>query len=305
MREHGTVACYVHGPHRGARNTGCRCAQCREAARAGERVYRNRVAPPYVSADPARTHIESLRGEGVGLKQIAAVAGVSHGALSKLVYGDSTNGRGPTRRIRPGNLERILAVTPSDRADGGRVPAGPVWDQIEALCAAGMPKAEIARRLGHGRNGLQLSRHQVTARTARVVADMHRQLCAGSLTWIARSKWGDRRVTASTPAQPPARPQSGDCIDGLFNATAGMLEQRIDQREWRTRAACGDQDPWLFFPDRFDTETRLAALAICEQCPVTGACLAAHIDEQNGIWGGTTAQQRAVLRTRRDLEVAS
>lgn len=305
MREHGTVACYVHGPHRGARNIGCRCAECREAARAAERVYRARVAPPYVSADPARAHIEFLRAEGVGLKQVAAAAGVSHGALSKLVYGDSTTGRGPSRRIRPATLERILAVTPADRADGARVPAGPVWTQIDALCAAGMPKAEIARRLGNEHNGLQLSRHLVTARTARVVGDMHRQLCAGTLTWIARSKWGDRRVTARQPVNAPSRPRSGDCVDRLFDATVGMLEQRIDQRAWRNQAGCRDQNPWLFFPDRFDTETRQAALAICEQCPVTVACLDAHLDELHGVWGGTTAKQRAVLRGRRNLEVAS
>jgi hypothetical protein len=73
VREHGTHARYVVDR--------CRCDRCRAATREYERERRARIEPAYVSAGPARRHVEELRAAGVGLKQVAKAAGLPHGTL--------------------------------------------------------------------------------------------------------------------------------------------------------------------------------------------------------------------------------
>ena len=68
---------------------------------------------------------------------------------------------------------------------------------------------------------------------------------------------------------------------------------------WRDHAACLGASPDLFFPERGDTEGTEAALAVCATCPVRPDCLAAHIDEREGVWGGTSARQRRQMRGQR------
>jgi WhiB family redox-sensing transcriptional regulator len=70
---------------------------------------------------------------------------------------------------------------------------------------------------------------------------------------------------------------------------------------WRDDAACLDADPDLFFPvgtvglalDQIDEAKR-----ICLACPVRERCLAWALDMGNasGVWGGTTEDERRVLR---------
>ena len=65
---------------------------------------------------------------------------------------------------------------------------------------------------------------------------------------------------------------------------------------WFAEAACADAhvDPAWFFPEgRGRSPAR--AVAICNGCPVREQC-ARHADAQGydeGVWGGTTPQQRA------------
>ena len=61
---------------------------------------------------------------------------------------------------------------------------------------------------------------------------------------------------------------------------------------WRDHAACRGTNPDLFHPERGDTETVRAALAVCAACPVQPECATASAREPIGIWGGTTAAQR-------------
>ena len=57
--------------------------------------------------------------------------------------------------------------------------------------------------------------------------------------------------------------------------------------------ACAGEDPDLFF----DEEDPAPAQAICRRCPARAACLAyAILNEEFGVWGGTTPQERAALR---------
>ena len=56
---------------------------------------------------------------------------------------------------------------------------------------------------------------------------------------------------------------------------------------WRARAACGDADPELFFPDRAGTDIS-AAQAICAGCPVRRECheFAEATSQVYGVWAG-------------------
>lgn len=74
-------------------------------------------------------------------------------------------------------------------------------------------------------------------------------------------------------------------------------------RDWRDRAACRDEDPELFFPTG-TTGPALqqidAAKAICARCPVLSECLAFALEtgQDYGIWGGLTPEERRALRRR-------
>ena len=73
---------------------------------------------------------------------------------------------------------------------------------------------------------------------------------------------------------------------------------------WREDAACRYADPDLFFPVAANTATSqeaTRALRICDGCAVKRQCLdfAMRHGEANGIWGGTTPEERVrVLRGR-------
>ena len=70
--------------------------------------------------------------------------------------------------------------------------------------------------------------------------------------------------------------------------------------DWMSRGACQREDPELFFP----IATKGAALhqvsaakAICLGCTVRAACLAYGLATgQDGIWGGTTWDERYAMR---------
>jgi WhiB family redox-sensing transcriptional regulator len=81
--------------------------------------------------------------------------------------------------------------------------------------------------------------------------------------------------------------------------------------EWMMRGACQRADPELFFPIA-TTGPALhqvdAAKAVCRGCAVRAACLSYGLEtRQDGIWGGTTWDERAAMRKprRRDIACAS
>ena len=71
--------------------------------------------------------------------------------------------------------------------------------------------------------------------------------------------------------------------------------------DWRSRAACRDADPELFFPEGSAGPALLAvdrAKHLCETCPVQARCLDWALDHHAafGIWGGLTEGERRALR---------
>jgi transcriptional regulator with XRE-family HTH domain len=184
MREHGTKACYVFGPEPGGdRSKGCRCTACARANRDAEN-NRNRLIAygrwqPYVDAGPAREHLRMLAASGIGWKRAAELSGVSHGAMSKLLYGGPGD-RPPSRRVRPETEAAILAVRPSLTllAGSAATDATGTRRRVRALVAAGWSQAKIAARLGVGQGNFNamMRRERVAASTARAVTALYEEL---------------------------------------------------------------------------------------------------------------------------------
>jgi len=180
-REHGTRARYAWGPdEHDEPGIGCRCGRCTNANRA-EAAHRSRMIAygrwqPYVDAGPAREHVRTLAGAGIGWKRAAGLAGVSTGSMSKLVYGGPGN-RPPARRIRPETAARILAVRAAPEALGGAalVDATGTRRRLQALVACGYSKSRLAERLGMlpGNFAQVMTRGQVQAGTERAVRALY------------------------------------------------------------------------------------------------------------------------------------
>jgi WhiB family redox-sensing transcriptional regulator len=82
-----------------------------------------------------------------------------------------------------------------------------------------------------------------------------------------------------------------------------MLMADITQGDWRSAGACATADPDLFFPiSTHAAGARQAerALRVCADCPVRRQCLefAMRTSEKEGIWGGTTPEERVRLLRR-------
>jgi WhiB family redox-sensing transcriptional regulator len=72
---------------------------------------------------------------------------------------------------------------------------------------------------------------------------------------------------------------------------------------WRRGAICRDTDPNLFFPvgtTGFALMQIERAKQVCSECPVRVDCLdyALETNQDSGIWGGTSEEERRVLRRR-------
>lgn len=66
---------------------------------------------------------------------------------------------------------------------------------------------------------------------------------------------------------------------------------------WMERAACREAPGSAFFVDMYPRKGAevTSAKAICVTCPVRKECLSAGRDEEFGIWGGLTAEERRRL----------
>jgi len=72
---------------------------------------------------------------------------------------------------------------------------------------------------------------------------------------------------------------------------------------WRSRAACLDENPELFFSignaDAAFHQINKARV-ICRRCEVADACLrwAMHSHQDDGVWGGLSVDERRALKRR-------
>ncbi len=92
------------------------------------------------------------------------------------------------------------------------------------------------------------------------------------------------------------------CLNRMSHLGVTELEPTLpfDARPWVEQAACAETDGDLFFPEKGGAARHQvrAAKAVCEQCPVTAACLDYSLanDEVWGVWGGRTPTERFKLR---------
>ncbi len=181
-REHGTRARYAHGPGPG-KGPGCRCDECTAANRAAARQRDRAILygrwQPFADAGPAREHVQALARHGIGRRRAAELAGMSAGAMSRLLYG-GPGSRPPTRRIRPQTAAAILAIRPSADlvAPGVLVDAAGTQHRVQALVAAGWSQAQLAGQLmtSPGHVGALLREDRVTAAMATAVRGLYDRL---------------------------------------------------------------------------------------------------------------------------------
>ena len=86
-------------------------------------------------------------------------------------------------------------------------------------------------------------------------------------------------------------------------SSAHLLSLTLASDEWRREAACRDTDPDLFFPVGTTGNALVQierAKEVCGECPVHRECLdyALETNQDSGIWGGTSEEERRVLRRR-------
>ena len=77
---------------------------------------------------------------------------------------------------------------------------------------------------------------------------------------------------------------------------------------WRDTASCRDTDPDLFFPVGTTgpaLEQIASAKAVCVECEVNAECLEYAIshNQDSGIWGGTSEEERRQMRRARQREL--
>jgi WhiB family redox-sensing transcriptional regulator len=74
----------------------------------------------------------------------------------------------------------------------------------------------------------------------------------------------------------------------------------MSEHEWMEQARCREVGLHVFFPEVMPpqemTATIKAAKRVCARCEVINECLAFGINEQHGVWGGTTPEERRRLR---------
>lgn len=192
---HGTRAAYVRDE--------CRCPSCTAAnTAASDQLYRARAYgrwKPYVDASPSRAHITALRAAGIGVDQIAKLAGLSPSHLRGLI--DSSNGKPPFQKVRRETAERILAVPVDDssRAANSRVDATGTHRRLQALVANGWTQQWLAHELRRSPANLRrsMTSDSVTARTAKLVHEVYERLWDAEPPQLLAVQ---RRASAAAPS---------------------------------------------------------------------------------------------------------
>ncbi|MFP8944742.1 hypothetical protein ACLIYM_25365 [Streptomyces fenghuangensis] len=163
---------------------GCRCYTCGWARARYEENRQRAIAygtwQPHVPAAPVREHITQLQQCGMGLRAIAAAAGVDRKRLQAILSGRPERGTGPQEKVRPALATAVLAVEPTLDTLGGSTVIGATGTRrrLQALIARGFPQAVLAARLGMtpGNFNSTLGRDRTIARTARAVRALYDEL---------------------------------------------------------------------------------------------------------------------------------
>lgn len=259
--QHGTQACYVHDR--------CRCRPCTDAVVTAERERYHRVEPAFVSATPVREHLKSLAKRGIGTKNAAVLAGVSEGFVRRVLFGEK--GKPPAKRVKRELSEKVLAVKASEGADLGRVDAKATAFRVNKLRAHGFSLNEIGRRIGS--NHFLAPGKSTSRKTERLVKELYDLELGG-----ARESIDSER----------------ERVEDIFDKIADSVSIR-HQRDWVEFAECRKYPTYIWFPADDDRLCEAQAKKICNLCGVREKCLAANLNEQDGIFGGLNPRERLEL----------
>lgn len=176
---------HVHGTRTAYVVDKCRCVDCTEASRQVQ-AQRNRLQAygrydsGRVDAQPVREHITALMEYGLGLKRVAALAGVSNATLGKVLYGDKSRNMPPRARVEKHVADGVLAIKPNVAVLGKTVSVDATGTRrrIQALVAIGWSQARIGECLGvaPGNFNRTIRSERVHADTARKVKALYEQL---------------------------------------------------------------------------------------------------------------------------------
>ncbi|MCD2158167.1 hypothetical protein LQL77_31260 [Rhodococcus cerastii] len=99
----------------------------------------------YVDATPALEHVDTLLDTGIGIRTLAAAAGVSTRTVQRLLSRRSVNGPVTVRSCTAAALLAVRAVPPAPCA---LIDATGTRRRLQALVALGWPQKMIAHELG-------------------------------------------------------------------------------------------------------------------------------------------------------------
>lgn len=160
---------------------GCRCYVCAFARSQYDAARERAIAygswQPWTEAAPVRQHIRDLQACKLGLRRIAALAGVDRKRLQAILNGRSERGTGPQTKVRPALAAAVLSVQPTldVLGPGTVIDATGTTRRLQALVASGWPQARLAARLGILASNfcLTITAERVTVRTARAVSSLY------------------------------------------------------------------------------------------------------------------------------------
>lgn len=97
--------------------------------------------------------------------------------------------------------------------------------------------------------------------------------------------------------------------EGTHMTLTWVRETEWDQDDWRDNAICKHSNAELFFPIGSTgqaLEMIEAAKDVCGQCTVAHKCLEFALDtnQEAGVWGGYTEEERRVIRRERSSAVS-
>lgn len=206
--EPGTRTCYVaHG---------CRCAPCRAEATRWQRHFNHAKRTTghglTIPADPVRAHIDRLRADGMTLRELAKVSGVSLGTVRNII-------EQKVDRTTRKTAERLAAVRRRTEPGHGHVDAKGTARRLQALAAIGYDGTDLAPMLGWSPNYVRHLRAPETpavhAATRDRVAELYTRLQAAPKDGGRVRKLAERRGWA-----PPLAWDDGTGPHGIDNPKA-------------------------------------------------------------------------------------
>lgn len=250
---HCPRAQHVHGTRTAYVVDRCRCRPCMDASTRAQReraklTAYGRYNSGRVDAEPVREHIRRLITDGVSLKRLAMLTGLSLSTVSATLYGRPERGHDPYPRTSKKTAELILAVKPSlDTMAAGRViDSTGTLRRLQALVTIGWSISRLGERLGVSPTNMvaAMKRPMITAGRARAVVALYEELWdkpqhgtdqhsrisanrarryAAERGWVPPMAWDDDTID-----NPSTVPDRGEPVQSTIEARIEDAEHMIN-----------------------------------------------------------------------------